>query len=143
MQMARPFLIVATLAILFGGGVAAAIAHAPTRQLVWMVAYLVLVAGVVQVALGLGQAFLAETLPSKRFRAGECVLFNLGNAGVIAGTLLSDYIVVVMGTLVFVASLAMFLMGLRGSARGWLVNALRAVLLITCCGAIVGLILSR
>lgn len=142
MSAARPFLIVATTAIVGGGGVAAAVAHAPTRHLVWMVAYLVLVGGVVQVALGLGQALLPATLPSRQFRAGECVLFNLGNAGVIMGTLLSATFVVALGTLVFVASLAMFLAGLRGSARGWMVNLLRGVLLLTGCGAIVGLILT-
>lgn len=140
--MARPFLTVAALAILAGGLVAAAVAHAPTQPMVWMVAYLVLVVGLVQVALGLGQTLLPRTMPSTGFRVGECVLFNVGNVGVIAGTLLLSPMWVAVGTVVFIASLVMFWVGLRGTSGGWLVHALRALLVITCGGALVGLVLS-
>src|SRR6185312_9648817 len=67
LRAARPFLLTALLALLFAGFVAAAIAHAPTRSLVWMVAYLVLVAGVAQGVLGLGQALLPGQPPASRW----------------------------------------------------------------------------
>lgn len=142
LHAARPFLLTGLLALLIAGFVAAAIAHAPTRPLVWMVAYLVLVAGVAQGVLGLGQALLPAQLPSPRWRAGEWALFNLGNLGVIAGTLLVRPALVAVGTALFVAALLAFLLGVRGAGRGWLLHAFRAVLVVTCLGACVGLALS-
>jgi hypothetical protein len=139
---ARAFLVVAVAAILAGGLLAAAVAHAPTRPLVWAVAYLVLVVGVAQGVLGLGQAWLPARLPSARWRAGEWLLFNAGNAGVIAGTLLACSALVALGTALFVASLVAFLAGTRGAGAGWPLRAFRAVLAITCIGACIGLILS-
>lgn len=139
---ARLFLIVAGVAILAGGLTAAAVAHAPTEHMVWMVAYLVLVAGLVQVVLGVGQALLPTHLPTQGFLAAECICFNLGNAGVIVGTLVSSVALVAIGTAVFAASLAMFLYGVRKARPGWPSQAFRAVLAITCISAIVGLILS-
>lgn len=136
------FLAVAVFAMLVAGIVAAASAHAPTRHIMWMVAYLVLVAGLIQAALGVGQALLATPLPSARFLAAECVLFNVGNIGVIAGTLLTRPTVVAAGTLVFVASLLAFLIGVRRARGGWPVQVFRGLLVITCIGAIVGLTLS-
>lgn len=138
----RIFLMTAVAALLVAGFTAAAVAHAPTRLLVWMVAYLVLVAGVAQGVLGLGQALLPARLPSGRWRAGEWVLFNLGNVGVIVGTLWASTAWVVVGTVLFVASLIAFLFGVRGAGRGWLLLAFRTVLVMTCLGACVGLGLS-
>ncbi|HET7662999.1 MAG TPA: hypothetical protein VFK31_05095 [Rhodanobacteraceae bacterium] len=139
---ARIFLITALVAMLVAGFTAAATAHAPTRLLMWMVAYLVLVAGVAQGVLGLGQALLPARLPSSRWRAVEWGLFNFGNVGVIAGTLWASAAWVVVGTVLFVASLAAFLFGVRGAGRGWLLLAFRVVLVVTCIGACVGLALS-
>jgi len=142
LRAARPFLLTALLALLFAGFVAAAIAHAPTRSLVWMVAYLVLVAGVAQGVLGLGQALLPGQPPASRWRAGEWLLFNGGNVGVIAGTLLVAPALVAAGTALFVAALAAFLLGVRGAGGGWLLQLFRAVLAITGLGASVGLVLT-
>ena len=139
---ARAFLATALAALLAAGFVAAAVAHAPTRPVVWMVAYLVLVAGVAQGVLGLGQALLAPRLPPPAWRFGEWLLFNLGNAGVIAGTLLAAPALVTAGTALFVAALAAFLLGARGAAAGWLLRVFRAVLAIAGLGACVGLILA-
>lgn len=139
---ARLFMATALLAILAAGFVAAATAHDPTRRLVWMVAYLVLVAGVAQAVLGLGQAWLPAHPPSPRWRVMAWVLFNAGNLGVIAGTLRDSTAWVAIGTVLFVASLVAFLFGVRGAGRGWLLFAFRVVLVITCIGACVGLVLS-
>lgn len=139
---ARLFLIVAGIALLSGGLIAAAVAYAPTQHMIWMVAYLVLVVGLVQVILGTGQALLSIHLPAPSFLIAECIFFNLGNAGVIVGTQLSSVALVAIGTAVFAASLAMFLYGVRKARRGWPTQAFRALLAITCISATVGLILS-
>lgn len=138
---AMPFLIVGALAIVGGGTVAAAMAHAPSRKLMWAVAYLVLVVGVMQAVLGIGQALLVICETAASIRALECVMFNLGNAGVIVGTLLSFWPLVLAGTLLFALALAIFLQATRCAKAGWLIRAYRV--LIVCIGgsAIVGLVL--
>ncbi|WP_181302125.1 hypothetical protein [Rhodanobacter sp. PCA2] len=142
LRVARPFLLTALAASLGAGLVAAAIAHAPTRPLVWMVAYLILVAGVAQGVLGLGQALLPPRPPAARRCIMEWLLFNGGNAGVIAGTLLASPALVALGTALFVAALAAFLLGVRGAGGGWLLQLFRAMLMVTGLGACVGLALT-
>ncbi len=139
---AAPFLVVAALAIVGGGVFAAAMAHAPSRKLFWMVAYLVLVVGVTQTLLGIGQALLATRQTAAPVRVAECVVFNLGNAGVIVGTVLSVWPLVLVGTLLFAAALAIFLHATRHARGGWLIQVYRV--LIVCIGgsAIVGLVLA-
>lgn len=139
---AMPFLIVATLAMVGAGGLAAATAHAPTQPLVWMVAYLVLVAGVAQAALGSAQAWFSVTPPSLSFRNSEFALFNAGNIGVIVGTLGSAWIAVLVGTLLFTAALAMFLHSSSKSRAGWPSWLYRVLLAILFAGSVVGLLLS-
>lgn len=139
---AMPFLLTATFAIVVGGLVAAAIAHAPGQKLVWMVAYLILVGGVAQVILGGGQALLTDRLPSGRTRLAEVFLFNAGNVGVIFGTIWSSLPIVWAGTLLFAAALVMFMLATRVAGRSWLVYAYRLVLLLVGVGAITGLVLA-
>ena len=67
---------------------AAVTAHNPTQHGTWAVAYLVLVGGVAQIAVGVGQALHTTTRVSPRVVAAEFTAFNLGNAGVLLGTLL-------------------------------------------------------
>lgn len=139
---AMPFLIVAALATVGAGVVAAVAAHAPSQPLVWMVAYLVLVVGVAQAALGSAQAWLSLSPPPMVFRVTEFVLFNAGNASVIGGTLCSSWPIVLTGTLLFVAALAMFLYSSRGSLGGWLTHAYRLLLTLLFASSLVGLVLS-
>lgn len=86
-RAARPFAWLGIAAVITGGLVAAAVAHAPVQKLVWMSAYLVLIVGVAQIVFGAGQAALSSPVASPGWIAGEWIVFNLGNAGVIAGTL--------------------------------------------------------
>lgn len=139
---ARPFLITALVALLAGGLIAGAVAHAPTRPMVWMVAYLVLVVGLAQAVLGAGQAWLPVHVPASRWRWGEWWLFNLGNAGVIIGRLCESTTSVAIGTALFVIALVLFVLGVRREGRGWLLNTFRAVLVITALGACTGLALT-
>ncbi len=139
---AVPFLIVAALAIIGGGAVAAAMAHAPSRKLFWMVAYLVLVVGVTQAVLSVGQALLATRETPVSARVLEWVMFNLGNAGVIGGTLGSSRALVWVGTLLFAASLAVFLLATRRVRGGWPILAYRTLLVFIGGSAVVGLVLA-
>ncbi len=118
------------------------IARHPTQHLVWMVAYLVLVVGVMQCVFGAGQAWLAEHPPGARRVWGQWVLFNLGNAGVIGGALCNRTGVVAVGTVLFVAALAWFFVGVRRARiRAWGVayHVLLGLILVSAC---VGLVLS-
>lgn len=137
-----PFLVVSALAIVGAGIVAAAVAHAPTQPLVWMIAYLVLVVGVAQAVLGSVQAWMSLSPPLPRFRLAEFILFNAGNLGVIAGTLYSSWILVLTGTLLFAAALATFLYSSWRSRGGWPIHVYRLLLTILFAGSVVGLALS-
>jgi hypothetical protein len=120
-RAATPFLALGVAAIIAGGLVAAAVAHHPAEHPVWTSAYLVLIVGVAQMVLGAGQAWLSERLPSIPWIAGEWLVFNLGNAGVIAGTLFGSFRMVLAGTALFAAGIVAFLLGARGPMRrGWL-----------------------
>lgn len=139
---ATPFLVVASGAIVGGGIVAAAVAHAPSQPLVWMVAYLVLVVGAAQAALGIAQAWLSVALPSPRTRTTQLLLFNAGNVGVSVGTLCVSWPVVLAGTVLFDAALAMFLYSARSLRGGWPTHVYRLLLILLFAGATVGLVLS-
>ncbi len=110
-------------AIIAGGLVAAAVARHPAEHPVWASAYLVLIVGLAQIVFGAGQGWLSERLPSRGWIVGEWTVFNLGNAGVIAGTLLGSFEAVLAGTALFAAGIALFLLGTRGRVwRGWLLG---------------------
>lgn len=82
-----PFTVLSWLAIVAAGLVGAAIASHPTKYLVWMIAYLVLVVGASQHALGIGLVRFAAQPPQPKSVWSQWVLLNVGHAGVIAGTL--------------------------------------------------------
>lgn len=138
----RPFAWLGVAAIIAGGLVAAAVAHRPVPSLVWMSAYLVLIVGVAQIVFGAGQGWLSESAPSPGWVAGEWAVFNLGNAGVIAGTLAESFWLVAAGTALFALGIALFLWGTRGGVRrGWLLGY-RALLGLIFVSSLVGLGLS-
>lgn len=139
---ARLLLITSLIAILAGGLMSGATAHAPTRYIMWMSAYLVLVVGVVQGVLGFTQALLPERVLSRAWHISEWIFFNVGNAGVIAGTLLNSVLIVAFGTALFVAALILFLFGVHNVRGGWPLYVYRAVLAIVCISAVTGVILS-
>lgn len=126
LRRAAPGSAIAVLAVLAGGALAAAFAHAPSRPMMWLVAYLVLVVGVAQAALTLAQAGLALRTPSVAMVVWQCVAFNLANALVIAGTLLAQPVAVTVGAVLLVVALALFARAVRG-ARGWPAWVFRAL----------------
>ena len=78
-------------------------------------AYLVLICGVAQAALGAGQGTLAVAPIRQRLLGAELFGWNLGNAAVIAGTLSNTNVVVYIGGAILVVVLALFVYGVRGS----------------------------
>lgn len=142
---ALPFTVTGVGCVVAGGLVAAVTAHAPSEGGTWSAAYLVLVAGVSQVALGAGQAWLPPERPSARLVAVEFSAWNAGNAAVLTGTLLDAVPVVDLGGFLLVSSLALWLTAVRGSGvRGGLplyaYRLLAAVLLVS---VPIGLLLAR
>ena len=140
----RPFAIVGLAAVVAGGLLAAAVAPAPTEPLVWMVAYIVLIMGVAQAALGVGQERLADPpLTSTRIWV-EFALFNLANVCVMGGRLLDLPLIVDVGGVLMVAALIAFLLGGRGAAGRvtlrWLYRIMIVLLLIS---VPVGLLLAQ
>lgn len=141
-RAAIPFFLVGGPAIVAGGLIAAAVAHEPTRLAVWTAAYLVLVVGVAQVGCGVGRVYLARQTPSATRVGLECSLFNSGNAGVIAGTLCAYFPIVLVGGLLIVATLALWLHGVRRASDRGLLHAYRLLLTVILIGALVGVTLS-
>lgn len=142
LRAAWPFLALGGAAIIGGGLVAAIEAHQPVQALVWMSAYLVLVVGIAQIVFGAGQAWLSGRAPAAGRVATEWVVFNLGNAGVIAGTLCDRFVWVLAGTALFATGILLFLLGTRGAVRrGWAVGY-RVLLGLMFLSSLVGLVLS-
>ncbi|MGH3322508.1 MAG: hypothetical protein ACRDN9_20500, partial [Streptosporangiaceae bacterium] len=131
--------------VVAGGLVAAATAPAPATHGSWAAVYLVLVAGVAQVALGVGQAVLAPTPAPSRLAAGQLAAWNAGNAAVIAGTLLGVVAVVDAGGALLVVALALLVAAVRGAqaGRGWLLYAFRPFVVVLLVSIPVGLVLAR
>lgn len=127
-----------------GGLVAAITAAVPTEHGAWVAAYLVLVVGVAQIGIGIGQAVLASGTPSWRVVATEFGVYNGGNAAVILGTLLALPPLVDVGGLLLVLALALLLVTTRG-AEGprWVRYLFRVLLLVLLISIPIGSLLSR
>ncbi|OFE17102.1 hypothetical protein BA895_17875 [Humibacillus sp. DSM 29435] len=126
-----------------GGLVAAVTSPMALSHGSWAAAYLVLVAGVAQIALAAGQGMLAgQARAGRRLLLVEFAAWNLGNAAVIAGTLWSATWLVNLGGAMLVVALGGLLVATRRGpgrtevARGrqvalLAVRALVALLLIS------------
>lgn len=126
---AWPFAAAGTACVVAGGLVAAAVAMAPSQLGSWAAAYLVLVGGVAQVALGTGQALLALRAPGRRVVAAELAAWNAGNGSVLAGTLLGADWLTDAGGVLLIAALALLLSVSRGAVRrpAWPLHLYRAL----------------
>lgn len=146
---ALPFAVSGATCIVVGGLVAAATAPAPSEHGSWAAAYLVLVAGVAQLVLGVGQAALAAQLPSRRVAEVQALAWNLGNAAVIAGTLLGVTTVVDAGGALLVGALVLFVRTSRttertgGEALKWARHAFRSLVVLLCMSIPIGLALAQ
>ncbi|MBX3052527.1 MAG: hypothetical protein KF753_13685 [Caldilineaceae bacterium] len=141
---ARSFVAIGSIAIIAAGIAAAATAGMPSYLASWAVAYLVLVVGVAQIALGLGQALLTPEMPSGRLVVGELVLFNLGSAAVLAGSLFSMPLFTAIGSALMLIVLAVLFWATRGSTRGgWLRYAYWLLIALLFVSVFIGLLIAR
>ncbi|GEL16365.1 hypothetical protein [Pseudonocardia asaccharolytica] len=143
-----PFALIGIACVIAGGLVAAVTASAPSQQASWASAYLVLVGGVAQVGLGIGQAVFAPGT-STRLVAAQVIGWNGGNAAVLLGTLLGILALVDVGGGLLVVTLALFVHSVRGAAPRrtgldrWLLRGYRLLVLIVLVSVPVGLLLAR
>ncbi|HEX7324399.1 MAG TPA: hypothetical protein VF292_03460 [Rhodanobacteraceae bacterium] len=137
---AAPFIVTGAIAV--AAWVALALVAAPllAAEGGWLAAYLGLIAGAAQVALGGGQAWLALQPPEFEHCAYAWAALNLGNVGIIAGSLLGAFWIVVAGTAAFVLALALFTLGVRRTARPLARVPYWALLVFLAVMALVGLI---
>lgn len=142
-RAATPFVIFGSLCVVAGGMVAAFTARAPTEHSSWTAAYLVLVAGAAQVGLGCGGALVPARL-SVRALGAQLVLWNIGNAAVVVGTLGNwMWLIDVGGVLLVVALVLSASATRRAGARQWswiLFRLFQAVMVIS---VPIGLVLAR
>lgn len=128
--------------VILGGLVAAVTTPAGWVHGAWAAAYLVLVTGVAQAGLGLGQAVLATNPPSTGLVSAELACWNVGSAAVILGTVAGTPAVVSAGGVLLVVALAMFVYGVRGRAQRRLLWPYRLLVLLLLVSIPVGLVLS-
>jgi hypothetical protein len=148
-----PWLLLSVACVAAGGLVAAVVAHDPTEKPVWAASYLVLVAGLAQLALALGRALLAPRPPTSGTVARDFALFALGNAGVIVGTLTDAVWLVDVGGALLVLALALMVWGVRAGAQAvqhrpqawvvWLLWLYRVLVVVLLVSIPVGLVLAR
>ncbi len=140
-----PFAVVGSLSIIAGGLISAASAPSPSYTASWAVAYLVLVAGVAQLVLGVAQAQLALKQPSVRVIAAEAIAFNLANAAVLIGTLIASTALVNAGAVLLIIALALFLWSVQGPGHHnkWVLYGFRFMIAIIAVSTPIGLVIAH
>jgi hypothetical protein len=154
-----PFAIAGLVCLVGGGLLAAATAYVTTQKTAWATAYVVLVGGVAQVALGAAVTWLRPGA-NRRWGLGAFLAWNVGNAGVLAGQLAALVVLTDVGSALLVVALALVLAATarrpvpRGSAtyrpdaefgrpHPVLLWAFRALLVILLAGIVVGTVLAH
>lgn len=139
-----PFLAIGTAAVVAGGLIAAVSRPLEWERGPWLAAFLVLVVGVGQAGLGIGQSFVAGGVVAGRVVAVELGLGNVGALAVIAGRLSSTPAVAIAGSLLFAGALAVFArQSSRGRRpRGRLARSYRSLLVVLAASVPVGIFLS-
>lgn len=137
------FLVIGAVCIVVGGLVAGVSGPLRLEHGSWTAAYLVLVGGVAQIALGGGQGVLAPRAPSTVV-VMESVAWNLGGAVVIGGTLVRLPVIVDFGGMMLVIALALMIRTVRASSvrRRWLLWTYRAMVAVILVSIPIGLVLS-
>ena len=139
-----PFLAIGVSAVIAGGLLSAVTARNASYHSAWVVAYLVLVVGVAQVALGAGRASVVGAVPRAARVALEVSLFNLGSAGVIAGTFTGLAVLVDAGSVLLVAALVLLVAASRGSqAQRWRTVGFRTLIGFLMLSVVVGIVLAH
>lgn len=137
-----PALVLGTACVVAGGLVAAATSVAPTEYGAWAAAYLVLVGGVAQLGIALGQTLLATRPTTPSVLRVQFTAWNLGNAAVIAGTLAELVPLVGLGSALLIVTLVLTLYSTRGARGAWPLYTYRVLVGILLLGIAVGIVLS-
>lgn len=142
--VARPFVVVGFASITVGGVIAAVTRPTDFELGSWLAAFLVLVGGVVQIALGVGQAWMADQPPRSAAVTAEVASWNLGLAATIVGSLASAPLVTAVGAVAIVVALVLFLRGVGSGANTarWPPLLYRGVIAVVLISTPVGLALA-
>lgn len=140
----EPFLGIGVAAIIAGGIVAAATHPAGWEHGSWAAAFLVLVGGVGQIGLALGQSLLAAFEPTKQRRMLQAVAYDAGAALVIGGTLTTSPLVVTLGSVAMLVALVAFALTPQRPDRAgsWAGRAFRLLLVVLIVSVPIGIVLS-
>jgi hypothetical protein len=103
----------------------------------------VLVVGVAQLGLVAGVAWLPERTPSRRLIGAEFLAWNLGNAAVLAGTLLEVQPAVVAGGALIVLALLAALVAVRPARPSRMLWTYRVLIAIVLVSVPVGVLLGQ
>ena len=142
------FAAIGTVWIVAGGLVAAVTAPRPTEHGTWAAAYLVLVCGVAQAGLGLGQGLSTRYTPAPVI-ALQLIGWNLGNAAVLVGTLTGRLALVDVGAALLVVTLVLLARSLfpvparHTPGRRWLRYGYALLILALLLSIPAGLVLAR
>ena len=130
--------------VILGGIVAAVTGPTGWSDGSWVAAFLVLVMGVGQIGLGVGQAFVGPRPPTRRTVVIESTLWNLGSLTVIAGTLMAAPLLVSFGGLALVIALTLLARVVRTANQHgeWLGRAYRSLVLVLLVSIPVGIALA-
>jgi len=141
---AVPFLVIGSSSIVAGGLVAAVTRPTGFDLGPWVAAFLVLVVGVAQIALGAGQAWLADQRPRPVTTRRELIAWNLGILATLVGSLQGAPVVTSAGGLVTVVALAWFLGPVWASTSGprWARLVYRAGVAVLLVSAPIGVLLA-
>jgi hypothetical protein len=135
-RAAAAFVIAGSVCVVIGGVVAAFSGPTDFERGSWLAAYLVLVGGVAQIALGGGQAWLAQRVPSARTTRAEVWWWNAAVVVVVIGTFASVPILTSIGALALAVAVGLFLAGvrkMRPAPRGarWCYRGVAGVILVS------------
>lgn len=140
---ARVFFVVGSCCVVLGGLVAAVTGPLELDKGSWLAAYLVLVCGVAQCAIGTAQARLAgRPIPPARGWS-QLTCWNLGNAAVIAGTLIGVPVIVDAGGALLAITLGIALHAARHAVSGLAGWAYRWVLVVLLVSVPIGVVLAH
>ncbi len=141
---AVPFVVVGSVAIIAGGMVAAVSRPTEFGHGPWLAAFLVLVAGVAQIALGAGQSWLADQPVTAGVVRLELVSWNVSVLATIVGTLVDAPVLTTIGGVSMVLALAVFLRAVRVAcfAPRWAVKTYRVLVGVILVSTPVGLVLA-
>lgn len=136
------FSVLGLVAITAGGMISAFTARRPARLTMWLVAYVVLIEGLVQFGLAEGWQWLGSNHTA--IAAAAFVVYNIGNGCVLLGTARKPRLSVLVNIGGILLAIAMLLLAwtIRNSVASWTLAWFAGLVLIIFISMPIGLILS-